>query len=235
MSVKIGSLPGKTVGLLKEAARELTGAKRRAFEAHTTLDLLGGSARRAETVFGWGRETVQVGLHELRTGIRCVERFAQRGRRRTEVQDPNLAQAIHRLAQPHSQVDAEFRPPFLYTRMTAAAMRQALIEQAGYAPEALPSIRTVSSMLNRLNYRLRAVQKSRPEKKIKETDAIFANVHQVNEAADASPECLRISVDCKATVDVGEYSREGQARGQKPVAALDHDMAIKKSLCPAGF
>ena len=90
-------------------------------------------------------------------------------------------------------------------------------------------------MLNRLNYRLRAVQKSRPEKKIKETDAIFANVHQVNEAADASPECLRISVDCKATVDVGEYSREGQARGQKPVAALDHDMAIKKSLCPAGF
>jgi hypothetical protein len=33
------------------------------------LDYLGGRARRAERVFGWGRNTVELGLHELRTGI----------------------------------------------------------------------------------------------------------------------------------------------------------------------
>lgn len=216
------------VQLIKEAARKLTGGKRRAFEAQTTQELLGGSARRAETVFGWSRHTVTLGLHELRTGIRCQERFADRGHRRTEEQDPRLVEAIHRLAQPQSQVDPQFKSPFLYTRMSAAAMRQALIDQEGYAAEDLPTVRTISTIMNRLNYRLRSVQKSRPAKKIKETDAIFANVHAVNAATDASPECLRISLDCKATVNLGDYSRGGQARSPKPVAALDHDLAAKK-------
>jgi transposase len=217
------------VKLIKEAARQLTGAKRREYEARITQELLDGSVRQAETVFGWSRQTVQLGLHELRTGIRCQERFRQRGRRRTEEQDPKLAEAIHRLAEPLSQEDPQFKSPLRYTRLTAAGLREALIEQAGYAPEKVPAVRTLSTMLNRLGYRLRPVQKSRPAKKIAQTDAIFANVHEVNQEADASPECLRISLDCKATVDLGDYSREGQARGPKPVAALDHDLAIKKS------
>lgn len=227
MSLDLNSLTA--VKLIKAAARKLTGAKRRAYQAQTTQELLEGSARRAETVFGWSRRTVTVGLHERRTQIRCQERFADRGRKRTEVQAPDLVEAIHRLAEPRSQVDPKFKTPFLYTRLTAAALRQALIEQAGYASEALPTVRTLSAILNRLNYRLRSVQKTRPLKKIKETDAIFTNLHQVNQAADASPECLRISLDCKATVTVGDYSRHGQARGPKPVAALDHDLATKKT------
>jgi hypothetical protein len=223
------------VDLIKDAARKLTGAKRRAFEARTTQELFGGSARRAEVVFGWSRCTVTLGLHERRTQIRCQERFQDRGRLRAEEKDPRLVEAIHRLAQPQSQVDAQFKTPFLYSRLTATKLRQALIEHEGYASEDLPAIRTLRTILNRLNYRLRRVQKSRPAKKIKETDAIFANVHQVNEAADASPQCLRISTDCKATVDLGDYSRGGQARGPKPVAALDHDLAMKKKSCPVGF
>lgn len=222
------------VDLIKDAARKLTGAKRRAFEARTTQELLGGSARRAEAVFGWSRRTVILGLHERRTQIRCQERFQDRGRQCAEEKDPRLVEAIHRLVQPHSQVDAQFKTPFLYTRLTATKLRRALVEQAGYASENLPAVRTLRTILNRLNYRLRRVQKSRPAKKIKETDAIFANVHQVNAAADVSPECLRISLDCKATVTVGDYSRHGQARGQKAVAALDHDLATKKKSCPAG-
>jgi hypothetical protein len=216
------------VKLIKEAARKLTGARRREYEAQITQELLGGSARRAETVFGWSRQTVELGLHELRTHIRCEARFRDRGLRRIEDQDPKLAEAIHRLAEPLSQEDPQFKSPFRYTRLTAAGLRKALIEQ-GYAPERVPAVRTLSTILNRLGYRLRPVQKSRPTKKIRETDAIFANVHQVNAAANASPECLRISLDCKATVNLGDYSREGQARGPKPVAALEHDLATKKN------
>ena len=96
MSLNIPSLD--IVKVIKDASRKLTGAARRAFEANTTLELLKGSTRRAETVFGWNRRTVTLGLHERRTQIRCLERFAQRGRRRTEERDPNLVEAIHRLA-----------------------------------------------------------------------------------------------------------------------------------------
>ncbi len=217
------------VKLIKDAARKLTGAKRREYEAQITQELLDGSARRAETVFGWSRQTVELGLHELRTHIRCEARFGDRGPRRIEERDPKLAEAIHRLAEPLSQEDPQFKSPFRYTRLTAAGLRQALIEQEGYDSEELPAVRTLSTVLNRLGYRLRPVQKSRPAKKIKETDAIFATVQAANASADASPECLRISLDCKATVNLGDYSRDGQARGPKPVAALDHDLATKKN------
>jgi hypothetical protein len=46
---------------------------------------------------------------------------------------------------------------------------------------------------------------------------------------------LRISVDTKATVHVGEYSRGGQSRGLKPVEAWDHDMRPKKKMVPGGI
>jgi Rhodopirellula transposase DDE domain len=65
------------------------------------------------------------------------------------------------------------------------------------------------------------------------TDPIFANVRQVN--CDADPSMLRISMDTKATVNLGEYSRGGKSRGPKAVRALDHDMANKQKLIPGGI
>jgi len=46
------------------------------------------------------------------------------------------------------------------------------------------------------------------------------------------PETLRISIDTKATIPVGEYSRGGRSRGLKAVKALDHDMSPKEKLIP---
>lgn len=67
------------------------------------------------------------------------------------------------------------------------------------------------------------------------TDAIFANLRRANRAADNDPHTLRISMDTKATVHVGEYSRRGQSRGLQPVAALDHEMQPKEKLVPVGI
>ncbi|MFZ2405037.1 MAG: hypothetical protein WAW41_07860 [Methylobacter sp.] len=67
------------------------------------------------------------------------------------------------------------------------------------------------------------------------TDLIFANVSQLNREADADPTTLRISVDTKATVNLGEYSRGGKSRGLEAVEALDHDMASKEKLIPGGL
>jgi hypothetical protein len=223
-----------TLDLIQFAARRLTGQRRRAYQAKVVAEYLGGHARRAETLFGWGRATVTLGLHERRSGCVCRERFAARGRQTTEARLPNLAADIQRLVEPHGQADPQFQSSLVYTRLSARRVRQALLETGRYREEQLPRVRTFSALLNRLGYRLRSVQKCRPLKKIPQTDAIFANVRAVNAAATADPHTLRLSVDCKATVAVGHYSRGGQARGQEPVRALDHDMGVQTKLVPCG-
>jgi len=60
-------------------------------------------------------------------------------------------------------------------------------------------------------------------------------VKLVNAAADADPEAIRISVDTKATIKVGPFSRGGRSRGFKAVKAADHDMMIKEKLVPGGI
>ena len=130
-------LTEQQVTTTKDAARKLTGPKRRAFQAQVALDYLKGSARRAERVFGWGRRTVELGLNELRTGIVCAGDFSARGNKKTEEKYSQLEQDIRDLADAHSQQDPKFQSPFLYTRMTAKAMRKALIEQKGWTDEEL--------------------------------------------------------------------------------------------------
>ncbi len=58
----------------------MTGTTRRTFQAQVTLDYLDGRPRRAERVFGWGRETVELGLHELHTGITCLPNYSAVGK-----------------------------------------------------------------------------------------------------------------------------------------------------------
>ncbi len=56
---------------LRLAARQMRGSKRRAFQAEMTLKYCNGSARLAESWFGWNRNSVTVGLAEKRTGMIC--------------------------------------------------------------------------------------------------------------------------------------------------------------------
>ena len=159
---------------LRLAASQLTGPQRRAFEAEMTLKYCGGNPLRAETVFGWGRQTVSLGLAERRTGILCRgAQSAFSGRPRWERQHPQVAQALRQLANDQSQQDPTFRTT--YTRLTAQAALQALRVQ-GYNADQLPSPSTMAEVLNRLGFRLRKVVKAKPQKKLKATDAIFDNI-----------------------------------------------------------
>jgi hypothetical protein len=231
----MNELTDRLIITLKDAASKLTGAKRRAFQAQVALDYLDGSARQAERVFGWWRKTVELGLHELRTGITCVDNASARGNRRTEEKLPALEHDIRALAEPQSQQDPKFQSPFQYTRITAKAMRQALIDQKGWKSEELPCEKTIGNILNRLGFRLRRVQKAKPVKKVRETDAIFENVHRENKASDEREDSLRISIDTKDKVKVGDLSRGGQSRGTKATKANDHDMEYKEKLVPFGI
>lgn len=151
--------------LLKDAASKLTGAKRRAFMARTTIEVFDGCARKAERWFGWNRQAITLGMHELRTGIECVGNYQASGRKKTEENVPELKGDIRSIADRESQADPSLKSTLAYTRLSASAVRLALIEQKGYGEDALPSVRTISTILNRLGYRLRTVRKTIPQKK----------------------------------------------------------------------
>jgi len=195
--------------LIRSGAKRLTGYQRRLFQAEVVTTLCGGNARQAERRFGWGRETVEKGLHEQHHGVRCLENFAARGRLRSEQKDPQLAVDIRAIVEPHTYADPELKSPRRYTNLSAAEVRDALITK-GYPEEALPTERTMRDILNRMNYRLKRIQKGKPLKKTKETDAIFANVKQVQNQMRDDPETLEISVDTKAKVALGDYARGGK-------------------------
>jgi Rhodopirellula transposase DDE domain len=195
--------------LIRSGARRLTGYQRRLFQAEVATELCGGNARQAERRFGWGRNTVEKGLHEQHHGVRCLENFAARGRQRSEEKDPHLAADIRAIVEPHTYADPELKSFRRYTNLSAAEVREALITK-GYPNEQLPSERTMRDILNRMNYRLKRIQKGKPLKKTKETDAIFANVKQVQEQSRKDPATLEISMDTKAKVALGEYVRGGK-------------------------
>ena len=223
------------IATLKDAAKKLTGEKRRAFEGQVTLDYFNSKPYLAEQTLGWDRKTIELGINELRTGIVCVENFKARGNKKTEVKNPQLEVDIIALAEPHSQTDPKFQTLFKYTRITAKGMRIALITEKDWTDKDLPCEKTIGTILNRLGYCLRRVQKAKPLKKIPETDAIFDNLNKINKESDLREDSLRISIDTKAKVDLCDSSRGGTSRCKKAVQASDHDMGLKDKLAPFGI
>jgi hypothetical protein len=200
--------------LIRSGARRLTGYQRRLFQAEVALELCGGSPRLAERRFGWGRDTVETGLHELRSGLRCRENFAAKGRKRSEEKDPQLAADIHAIVEPHSYADPELKSARRYSNLSAAEVRAAL-KAKGYTEQRLPSERTMRDILNRMNYRLKRIQKGKPLRKTQQTDAIFANIKAVRQQAQGDPATLEIAMDTKAKVALGEYVRGGKNPDQR--------------------
>ena len=148
---------------LRLAALQMSGPKRRAFEAEMTLKYCGGAPYWPKPFWlgtpnrgAWlGRETHRVHLSW------CTTAFS--GRKRWEDQHPQAAAALRRLADAHAQQDPTFRTSLTYTRLTAQAALQALREQ-GYSAEHLPSPSTMAEVLNRMGFRLRKVVKAKAPK-----------------------------------------------------------------------
>ena len=196
--------------LIRLAARHLKGHERRLFQAEVADALCSGSPRAAERRFGFDRNAVATGQHEARSGIRCAEDFAARARPRAEVKDPQLALDVRSIVEPHTQADPELKSSRRYTNLSAREVLQALRSQKGYSDDRLPSERSMRDVLNRLGYRIKRIQKARPIKKTKDTDAIFDNVKAAREQYKDDPETLEISSDTKAKVNEGDYSRGGK-------------------------
>jgi hypothetical protein len=153
--------------LLIDTAKTLKGSQRRLFMARTVKELGPRAGRRAERALGWNRATLRKGMHELASGICCLDNLAARGRKRAEEHLPNLLDDIRALVDSQSQADPQFRTHRLYTRLSAAEVGRQLIAQKGYSDEQLPCVQTLSLKRNALGYYPKKVAKSRPQKKSK--------------------------------------------------------------------
>ena len=70
-------------------------------------------------------------------------------------------------------------------------------------------------------------------KKVAETNAIFAQLATVHAEAATDLTVVRISLDAKATIKIGPFSRRGCSRVS--VRAADHDFPTKDKVTPVGL
>ena len=137
---------------------------RRRAMGDVTESFLDGKPRIAEDVFGWNRVTVELGINELRTGIVCVNDLSARHKPKSEEKDPEVLTDIRAIMELRSQAEPRLRTTLPYTNMTAQAVYDALVRK-GWSEQTLPAVRTISNVLNRHDYRLRTVAKTKVQKK----------------------------------------------------------------------
>ena len=157
VSTEMVDLVGRLVELIAWPAR-------RQAMGDVAMVLLEGKPRVAENVFGWNRRAVEVGIHEYQTGIVCVNDISSRVKPKTEDKHPKLLAEIQAIMEPHSESESSLRTTLLYTNVTAKAVYEALV-QKGWSTQSLPTVGTISNLLNRQEYRLRTVAKTKVQKK----------------------------------------------------------------------
>jgi hypothetical protein len=152
------------IPILIDAAKALKASQRRLFMAKTVSAMGRGGQVWAEAHLGWNRETIRKGMHELRTGMTCVDAFHCRRRKPAEEHLPGLLDDIRAIADGQSQADPKFQTKRLFTRISAAEVRRQLIATKGYTDAELPTQQTINTKLNLLGFSLSRVAKCRPQK-----------------------------------------------------------------------
>lgn len=218
--------------LYVKTAQKLKGSDRRQFMAEVVKGLGVGGQTFVERELGWNRRTIRKGMTEFLSGEAIQSGYSRSGRKKIETKLPNLLEDIRSIVDPQSQTDPSFKSTRLYTRVSTSEVRRQLLIK-GYQDDLLPTNETIRKRLNDLGYSLKRVAKTKPKKRIAETDAIFKQINKVNQDADFDPHTLRISCDAKVAVKIGEFDRGGKTR--TPTRALDHDFNAVMAVTPYGI
>ena len=91
----------------------------------------------------------------------------------------------------------------------------------------------MAQVLNRMGYGLRKVVKAKPQKKLHKPMISSTTSKNFSRNQQTSLKLKRLSMDCKATVNIGGYSRGGKSRGDNQ--AEDHDMGSTEKYTPCGI
>jgi hypothetical protein len=154
----------QTIQTIIHAAQQMNQIDRRRFQAQVVLDHCNGNTSQARVLFGWDQRTTRKALLEKEKGKTIVDQ-QRSGRKSFSVKLPNIQKDIRELVDPNTQTHPQFKTNFRYTRMTAKAVIEALIHEKGYTKEELPALSTMRELLGKMGYRLRRVQKTKPQKK----------------------------------------------------------------------
>lgn len=79
MKSKKNDLSPEVLSSFNSALEKLTGYERRQFAAELCEKFFEGSARKMERYLNAGREMIELGMQERRSGIQCIEAFSKRG------------------------------------------------------------------------------------------------------------------------------------------------------------
>jgi hypothetical protein len=156
--------PLEMIPVLIHTAKALKASQRRRFMAQAVQAMGRGGQAWAEAHLGWDRGTIRKAMHELRTGMTCVDASSMRRREPAEEHLPRLLDDIRGIADGHSQADPKFQAERPFTRISAAEVRRQSIARKGYTDEQLPTQQTINKKLNLLGYRLTRAAKCRPRK-----------------------------------------------------------------------
>jgi len=207
--------------LLKGIISKLKGGDKRRAAAEVAREYGSGGQRYVAREFNIGRNTLRKGTNEIESGKNIEDRYSARGRKKKTDELPKLEGQIKSILDGQSQTDPKFQTNRLYTKMSIFELQKELIKRFGYTSEELPSLRTLNTITNNMGYTVKSVRKSKPIKKIKETELIFENLNRVHELASENENIIRLSIDAKDKVKIGNFSRGGKSRLN--VEAYDHD------------
>lgn len=149
---------------LNTTRSKLKGHERRQFMARVVSLMGRGGQLKAERELGWDRKTIIKGRQEIESGFTCIDNFSGRGRKSSLEHFPNLKDDITSIVNPLCQTDPTFRTTTLYSPISANEVRRRLIEDMGYNPEKIPTVRTISTIMNKLGFKLKKVAKTKVKK-----------------------------------------------------------------------
>jgi hypothetical protein len=181
-----------------------------------------------------GARPFELGLHERRSGVICLgaqEAFC--GNKLWEEKHPEVADALWALAASHSQQDPTFRTTLSYTRLTAAeALKQ--LQELGFGGRSSAIAEHDGGHAQSQRLPAAPGAQSQAPKKIPETDAIFANLHE----KDRQSQRGRANQALEHGLQGDREDRRLFPRRERPEGdhqAADHDMGCQEKYTPFGL
>jgi hypothetical protein len=211
-------LEASVIRTFHQAARLLTGPRRRRFQAQVTLDFLDGNPRRAERIFGWGRGTVDLGLHELRTGITCQDALSARGGKRIEVIHPGIVARLEELLA--NDIAGSPMSEEKWVRASLSRLSRQL-KESGYqiGPH------TVARILRDMGFSRKSNKRKQPRPKCPIRNEQFEYI-ALQRRSFPSAGLPVISVDTKKKELVGPFRNQGQSWCRQAEEVNEHDFPV---------
>ena len=182
-------------------------------------------------IFGLSRITIRKAIKIFENKVFYKKEIETRERKKLIEKYSSLKEDITKVIENYLSTDPRFKTEKQYVNMTVKEIKKQLIETGKYQENSF-SNSSLNNILNSMDYGLKKVQKTKPLKKIEETDAIFDNVNKKKEEGFKDNKMVMISIDTKDKVLLGPFSRNGKNRIQ--IEAVDHELT-NDCLIPFGI